>query len=181
MIVLNSPKGWTGPKMIDGKQVENNFRSHQVPLAVDAEHPDNVTVLETWLKSYKPEELFDDQGRLRPELAALTPAGKRRMGANPHANGGSFMKELNLPDFREYAIPITQRSAPKAMCMPWGRIYEMLYSKTRSGEILEYSVRTNSSPTDWRQCLKQQIGNGRAVYAPLTKICTRRVWCWIPC
>jgi xylulose-5-phosphate/fructose-6-phosphate phosphoketolase len=110
MIVFNSPKGWTGPKVIDGKQVENNFRSHQVPLAVDATCPDNVAVLEEWLKSYKPEELFDENGTLLPELAALAPTGQRRMGANPHANGGSFLRELELPDFRNYAVEIKQRS-----------------------------------------------------------------------
>jgi len=111
MIVLSSPKGWTGPKVIDGKQIENNFRSHQVPLAVDAAHPDNVAVLEQWLKSYKPEELFDENGVLLPELAALAPTGERRMGANPHANGGGFMRELNLPDFRSYAVAIEHRGA----------------------------------------------------------------------
>lgn len=110
MIVLNSPKGWTGPKTIGGKQIENNFLSHQVPLAVDAAHPDNVAALEQWLKSYKPEELFDDNGALLPELAALAPTGARRMGANPHANGGGLMRELDLPDFRDYAVTIEQRS-----------------------------------------------------------------------
>jgi len=110
MIVLNSPKGWTGPKVIDGKHIEDNFRAHQVPLAVDATCPDNVAVLEAWLKSYKPEELFDENGALLPELAALAPAGERRMGANPHANGGGFMRELDLPDFRNYAVTIEQRS-----------------------------------------------------------------------
>ena len=109
MIVLNSPKGWTGPKMIDGKHVENNFRSHQVPLAVDETCPDNVQALEGWLKSYKPEELFDDNGLLLPELASLAPAGERRMGANPHANGGGFLRELDLPDFRSYAVKVNYR------------------------------------------------------------------------
>lgn len=111
MIVLNSPKGWTGPKTIGGKQIENNFLSHQVPLAVDAAHPDNIGVLEQWLKSYKPEELFDENGALLPELAALAPTGARRMGANPHANGGGLMRELDLPDFRDYAVTIERRSA----------------------------------------------------------------------
>jgi xylulose-5-phosphate/fructose-6-phosphate phosphoketolase len=109
MIILNSPKGWTGPKVIDGKQIEGNFRSHQVPLAVDEAHPDNVAVLEQWLKSYRPEELFDDQGALLPELKALAPTGNRRMGANPHANGGGFIRELMLPDFRDYAADIEYR------------------------------------------------------------------------
>ncbi len=111
MIVLASPKGWTGPKTIDGKQIEGNFRSHQVPLAVDAAHPDNVAVLEDWLKSYKPEELFDQNGTLLPELAALAPVGQHRMGANPHANGGSFLRELELPDFRDYAVTVEYRGA----------------------------------------------------------------------
>lgn len=110
MIILNSPKGWLGPKTIDGKQIEDSFRSHQVPLAVDTAHPENVAVLEEWLKSYRPEELFDDKGSLLPELALLAPQGHRRMGANPHANGGSFMRELNLPDFRSYAVNVEQRS-----------------------------------------------------------------------
>ena len=110
MIVLNSPKGWTGPKTVDGKQVEGNFRSHQVPLAVDDAHQENVGILEEWLKSYKPEELFGTNGALLPEIAALAPSGQRRMGANPHANGGSFLRELELPDFRDYAVNIKQRS-----------------------------------------------------------------------
>jgi len=85
MIVLRSPKGWTGPKVVDGLQVEGTFRAHQVPLLVDADHPDHVKQLESWMKSYKPEELFDENGRLIPELAELAPKGDRRMGANPHA------------------------------------------------------------------------------------------------
>lgn len=109
MIVLNSPKGWTGPKIVDGHQVENNFRSHQVPLLVDASHPDNLKRLEQWLKSYKPEELFDDDGRLLPEIAGLVPSGEQRMGANPHANGGGILRELRLPDFRDYAVNIEHR------------------------------------------------------------------------
>ncbi len=110
MIILNSPKGWTGPKIIDGHQIENSFRSHQVPLAVDKSHPENVAVLETWLKSYQPHELFDDNGRLRPELAELAPTNERRMSANSHANGGSLLRELHLPDFRDYAVAIAERS-----------------------------------------------------------------------
>ena len=109
MIVLNSPKGWTGPKTVGGVQLEGSFRSHQVPLPVNADVPQNVTLLEAWLKSYKPEELFDANGTLLPGIAALAPAGLRRMGANPHANGGGFLRELDLPDFREYAVTIQNR------------------------------------------------------------------------
>ena len=103
MIVLRSPKGWTGPKTVDGVQIEGTSRAHQVPLLVDSEHPDHVRLLENWMKSYKAEELFDRNGRLIPELAELAPQGDRRMGANPHANGGILLRDLVMPDFRDYA------------------------------------------------------------------------------
>ena len=114
MIVLRSPKGWTGPKMVDGLPVEGTFRSHQVPLLVDSEHPGHVQQLETWMKSYEPEELFDQQGRLRPELAELAPAGERRMGANPHANGGALLRDLRMPDFRTHAVTVPSPGAVDA-------------------------------------------------------------------
>jgi xylulose-5-phosphate/fructose-6-phosphate phosphoketolase len=103
MIVLQSPKGWTGPKWVDGLQVEGTFRSHQVPISNPAAHPEHLRLLEEWLRSYRPEELFDPRGRLNPQLAALAPTGVRRMGANPHANGGILLRDLRMPDFREYA------------------------------------------------------------------------------
>jgi len=107
MIVLASPKGWTGPKAIDGKANEGTFRSHQVPLAVSATAPpEHLRQLEAWLKSYGPEELFDARGRLNPELASLAPQGARRMGSNPHANGGLLLRELRMPDFRDYAVDV---------------------------------------------------------------------------
>jgi xylulose-5-phosphate/fructose-6-phosphate phosphoketolase len=106
MIVLRSPKGWTGPKMVDGLQVEGTFRAHQVPLIVDPAHPEHVAQLESWMKSYKAEELFDDGGRLMPELAELAPKGDRRMGANPHANGGILLHDLRMPDFRAHAVHV---------------------------------------------------------------------------
>ncbi len=107
MIVLRSPKGWTGPKMVEGRQIEGSFRAHQVPLSDPAAHPEHLVMLESWLRSYRPEELFDDRGRLKPELAALAPVGARRMGANPHANGGKLLRALQMPDFRSYAEPVT--------------------------------------------------------------------------
>ncbi len=107
MIVLNSLKGWTGPEYVDGKQIEGTFRAHQVPLSDPAEHPEHLQLLEDWLRSYKPEELFDEQGRLMPELAELAPQGDRRMGANPHANGGLMLRDLNMPDYREYAVDVS--------------------------------------------------------------------------
>jgi xylulose-5-phosphate/fructose-6-phosphate phosphoketolase len=106
VIVLRSPKGWTGPKEVDGLAIEGTFRSHQVPLLVDANHAGHVAALESWLKSYKPEELFDNAGQLVPELAALAPAGDRRMGANPHANGGMLLHDLRLPDYPTYAVAV---------------------------------------------------------------------------
>jgi xylulose-5-phosphate/fructose-6-phosphate phosphoketolase len=106
MIVLNSPKGWTGPKFVDGLQIEGTFRAHQVPLQIDNDHPGHLELLEDWLKSYRPEELFDESGRLLEELAELAPVGERRMGANPHANGGLLLKELLMPDFRKYAVDV---------------------------------------------------------------------------
>jgi len=104
MIVLRTPKGWTGPKVVDGKPVENTWRAHQVPVTDFASHPDHLKILEDWMKSYKPEELFDDSGKLQAEFAELAPKGNRRMGANPHANGGLLLKSLNMPDFQEYAV-----------------------------------------------------------------------------
>jgi xylulose-5-phosphate/fructose-6-phosphate phosphoketolase len=106
MIVLATPKGWTGPKMVDGQKIEGTFRAHQVPLSDPAAHPGHLAQLETWLRSYRPEGLFDVNGRLLPELAALAPLGDRRMGANPHANGGSLLKDLIMPAFRDYAVDV---------------------------------------------------------------------------
>ena len=106
MIVLRTPKGWTGPKEVDGLAVEGTFRAHQVPLAGVRENPEHLAMLEAWMRSYRPEELFDDHGTLRPELAALPPTGRRRMSANPHANGGLLLTDLELPDFRDYAVDV---------------------------------------------------------------------------
>ena len=105
MIVLRTPKGWTGPKEVDGLKTEGHWRSHQVPFG-DLSNPQHLALLEAWMKSYRVQELFDADGRLRPELAALAPAGNRRMGANPHANGGLLLRDLELPDFRRYAVTV---------------------------------------------------------------------------
>jgi xylulose-5-phosphate/fructose-6-phosphate phosphoketolase len=111
MIVLRTPKGWTGPKEVDGVPVEGTWRSHQVPLAGLFDNPAHVTLLEQWMKSYRPKELFDESGRLRAELAGLAPVGERRMSANPHTNGGLLLKDLKLPDFRTYALEVTRRGS----------------------------------------------------------------------
>jgi xylulose-5-phosphate/fructose-6-phosphate phosphoketolase len=118
MIVLRSPKGWTGPKFVDGKPTEGTFRSHQVPMG-EMDQPGHVKVLEDWLKSYRPEELFDETGKLRAELAGLAPSGERRMSANPHANGGLLLQDLHLPDFTDYAVEVT---APGAVSVEATRV-----------------------------------------------------------
>jgi xylulose-5-phosphate/fructose-6-phosphate phosphoketolase len=114
MIVLETPKGWTGPRMVDGLQVEGTYRAHQVPLAEPRTNPEHLALLERWLRSYRPDELFDDGGRLRPELAELAPRGTRRMGANPKANGGILLRGLRLPDFRRYAVAVSGPGAVEA-------------------------------------------------------------------
>ncbi len=123
MIVLKSPKGWTGPKVVDGVQIEGTFHAHQVPLSDPAAHPEHLQMLEDWLRSYRPEELFDAKGRLMPELAELAPQGQRRMGANPHANGGMLMRDLRMPDYLRLCGRCSRagRAAASATRTCWGR------------------------------------------------------------
>ncbi len=139
MIVVRSPKGWTGPKMVNGKPNEGTFRAHQVPLAVSASAPpEHLAQLEAWLRSYRPEELFDGKGRLKPELAALAPTGNRRMGANPQANGGLLLRDLRMPDFRDYGVAVP---APGAV----------LASDTFvAGQFLRDIIRLNHEPNNFR-------------------------------
>ncbi len=114
MIVLRTPKGWTGPKVVDGKPAEGSWRSHQVPFSDMSEKSGHVQLLEAWMKSYKAEELFDAKGKLKPELAELAPTGQRRMGSNPHANGGELLRALKMPDFRDYAVQVPSPGAAEA-------------------------------------------------------------------
>jgi xylulose-5-phosphate/fructose-6-phosphate phosphoketolase len=138
MIILRTPKGWTGPKVVDGVQIEGTFRAHQVPVTDLDSKPDHLKILEQWMKSYKAEELFDNKGRLVPELAALAPKGKRRMGMNPHANGGLLLQDLKLPDFCRYAV-----SVPRP-----GVIYE---ESTRVlGRFLRDVIKENESARNFR-------------------------------
>jgi xylulose-5-phosphate/fructose-6-phosphate phosphoketolase len=131
MIVLRTPKGWTGPKTIKGHKVEGSWRSHQVPFSDVRGNPANLELLDSWLRSYKPEELFDADGRLLPELKALAPEGRRRISANPHTNGGILRRELKLPDFRAYAVDVTQAG-------------KVLQENTRPlGEFLRDTMREN--------------------------------------
>ena len=114
MIVLRSPKGWTGPKVVDGKPIEGTWRAHQVPVADLQSKPEHLKILEDWMRSYRPEELFDKNGKLIPELAELAPKGERRMGANPHANGGLLLRDLVMPDFRDYAVSVPKPGTENA-------------------------------------------------------------------
>jgi xylulose-5-phosphate/fructose-6-phosphate phosphoketolase len=115
MIVLRSPKGWTGPKVVDGLPVENSFRAHQVPIMIDS--PEHLKELSTWLRSYHPERLFDKGGHFRPDLKELAPKGNQRIGSNPHANGGLLLKDLKMPDFRKYAFPVNKHGSTDAQDM----------------------------------------------------------------
>ncbi|MDE5539669.1 MAG: phosphoketolase family protein, partial [Bacilli bacterium] len=117
MIILKTPKGWTGPKIVEEKIVEGTFRAHQVPLAVDKEHDTNLEILESWLKSYRPQELFDSNGALKRGLQELIPDEYRRMGANPNANGGKILRELNIPNFRKYMLDVKEPGDLKASDM----------------------------------------------------------------
>ena len=139
MIVLRSLKGWTGPKVIDGLPVEGTFRAHQVPLSVSSSTPpEHLEQLESWMRSYKPEELFDEHGRLLPELAELAPKGDRRMGANPHANGGKLLRELHMPDFRNYAVKVPAPTAVEA-----GNVHVL-------GPFLRDVIKLNEDPRNFR-------------------------------
>ena len=138
MLVLRTPKGWTGPKMVDGIQIEGTFRAHQVPVTEIRSNPAHLRILEEWMKSYRPEELFDDNGALRAELAELAPRGTRRMGANPHANGGQLLKDLIMPDFREYAVAV-----PK----PGGAVAA---ATSLSGNFLRDVMKRNSHHRNFR-------------------------------
>ncbi len=138
MIILRTPKGWTGPKVVDGKPVEDTWRAHQVPLTDFAKHPDHVKMLEDWMKSYKPEELFDKAGKIVPEIAELAPLGNRRMGANLHANGGLLLRDLSIPDFRDYAFKVTKPGT------------EFAESTRALGQLLRDVMRLNDANKNFR-------------------------------
>ena len=146
-IVLRTPKGWTGPKVVDGLPVEGTFRAHQVPLAQVRSRPDHLARLEQWMRSYEPEEQFDRDGRLVPELAALAPHGERRMGANPHANGGRLLVDLDLPDFRAYALAVERHGA------------ELHESPRQLGQMLRDVYTRN--PTNFRLVCPDEVNSNR--------------------
>jgi xylulose-5-phosphate/fructose-6-phosphate phosphoketolase len=158
VIVLRTPKGWTGPKELDGHAIEGSWRAHQVPIADVRQNPAHLKVLEKWMRTYRPEDLFDAQGALIPELRALSPLGPRRMGKNPHANGGLLRQALKLPDFRAYAVPVTTRGTK-------------LYENTKPlGEFLRDVLRQN--PTTFRVFGPDETASNRlqAVYQASKKI-----------
>ncbi|MGB5773294.1 MAG: phosphoketolase family protein, partial [Sedimenticolaceae bacterium] len=138
MIILRTPKGWTGPETVDGKPIEGTFRAHQVPVTNFVKEPEHLKILEQWMKSYRPEELFDDQGRLIAELAELAPKGERRMGANPHANGGMLLHDLRMPDFRDYTVKVPKPG-------------EVVAEATRAqGEFMRDVMRLNAEARNFR-------------------------------
>jgi xylulose-5-phosphate/fructose-6-phosphate phosphoketolase len=149
MIILRSLKGWTGPKAVDGKPVEGTFRAHQVPVADFAAQPEHVNILEQWMKSYRPEELFDASGRLAAELAELAPTGERRMSANPHANGGMLLRDLIMPDFRDYAISV---STPGAVCAEATRV---------QGEFIRDVLKLNAEARNFRVFSPDETASNR--------------------
>jgi xylulose-5-phosphate/fructose-6-phosphate phosphoketolase len=156
MIILRTPKGWTGPKEVDGKPVEGTWRAHQVPMS-DMDSPEHLRILETWMQSYRPRELFDPSGALVPELAALAPIGTRRMSASPHANGGLLLRDLRLPDFREYAVAVKEPGAVDAQA-------------TRvQGEFIRDVVKAN--PTTFRIVSPDETSSNR--WGPVFDVTTR--------
>jgi xylulose-5-phosphate/fructose-6-phosphate phosphoketolase len=160
-IILRSPKGWTGPKEVDGKKVEGFWRAHQVPIANARDNPAHLRLLEEWMRSYEPQSLFDERGRLRPELAAMAPSGKKRMGSNPHTNGGSLRRELNLPTYRDYAVDVPSPGESTA-------------EATRVlGEYLRDVLRLNAEARNFRLMGPDETSSNRldAVFEA-----TERVW-----
>ena len=160
MIVMRTPKGWTGPKIVDGKPVEDTWRAHQVPVADFQKNPEHLKILEDWMRSYKPQELFDQKGRLVTELAELAPKGDRRMGANPHANGGSLLKDLTLPDFRDYAVKVLKPGA------------EFAESTRVLGKMLRDIMKMNAQSMNFRVFGPDETASNRleALYEATSKV-----------
>ena len=152
VIILRTPKGWTGPKEVDGKIIEGSFRAHQVPVTIDEEHPENLEILEKWLRSYKPEELFDKNGKVLEEIKELTPAGYRRMGANPNANGGKLLRELRLPDFRNYKVDVKIPGNTEAQDM------------TELGKYVRDIIKYNEDSKNYRVFAPDETASNRLNY-----------------
>ena len=161
MIVLRTPKGWTCPKEIDGKRTEDYWRSHQVPMGAMHEVPEHVPILEAWMKSYRPDELFTEEGGLRPELAATAPKGDRRMSANPHTNGGLLLRDLRLPAYTDYAVPVTSPGAVTAeSTRVMGRYLRDVMALNMSRETSGFSALTRTTRTAGRMRSKSPTAHG---------------------
>jgi xylulose-5-phosphate/fructose-6-phosphate phosphoketolase len=155
IIVLRTPKGWTGPNEVDGKKVEGSWRSHQVPLGELHDNPDHVRLLEEWMKSYRPDELFDSSGRLVADLAALAPTGERRMGANPHANGGLELRDLEMPDFRHYAVDVPRPGGADAEATRvMGRFLRDIMAANRPARNFRIFSPDENDSNRWRDILE---------------------------
>ena len=176
MIILKTPKGWTGPKEVDGLKTEGFWRSHQVPFAEMATKPAHVKLLEQWMKSYRPDELFDDAGVLKPEIAALAPAGIRRMSANPHANGGLLMRELELPEITDYAVTVATPGGHDAEATAVMAGYcAMSCAPARRCGTFDCSARTRRHPTAYRTCSRRPTVRGTRRRCRTTIISRRTV------
>jgi xylulose-5-phosphate/fructose-6-phosphate phosphoketolase len=160
MIIMRTPKGWTGPKIVDGRPVEDTWRAHQVPLTDFVKNPGHVKMLEDWMKSYQPEELFDKTGKFIPEFAELAPSGNRRMGANLHANGGLLLRDLSIPDFRDYALPVTKPGT------------EFAESTRILGQLLRDIMRRNAENKNFRVFGPDETASNRldALYEATDKV-----------
>ncbi len=160
MIVMRTPKGWTGPKVVDGKPVEDTWRAHQVPVAEFKKHPDHLKILEDWMKSYKPDELFDENGKLVADVAELAPKGDRRMGANPHANGGWLLKDLTMPNFRDYALKVAKPGT------------EFAESTRVLGKMLRDIMKVNAGSRNFRVFGPDETASNRleALYETTSKV-----------
>ena len=178
MIVLCTPKGWTCPKEVDGLPIEGTFRAHQVPVADVRGNPAHLKILEDWLRSYRPEELFDESGGLRRALQALAPTGIRRMSANPHANGGLLLQDLDLPDFRRYGVTV---ETPGVASVEPTRVLGNFPPGCHQGRIpppFGSSVPMRRSRTGCLQCSRRPIGSGRPRWCPGTSFWRRRAASW---
>jgi xylulose-5-phosphate/fructose-6-phosphate phosphoketolase len=167
MIVLRTPKGWTGPAVVDGLPVEGTWRAHQVPLAETRSNPEHRAQLETWMRSYRPEMLFDQDGRLVPELQALAPTGARCMSANAHANGGLLMRDLVMPDFRDFAVPVQRPAAGSSQAT---RVLGDFLAGViaRNPDRFRLMALTRPPPTGCPACSRRRTGPGTPLPCPVT-------------
>jgi xylulose-5-phosphate/fructose-6-phosphate phosphoketolase len=182
MIVLRSPKGWTGPKIVDGLEIEGTFRARQVPMIVDASHPEHVAELESWMKSYRAQELFHADGRLIAELAELAPKGERRMSANPHTNGGLLLHDLAMPDFQSYGVDVPTPGGVKAEdCRVLGVFLPDVIKLNEAQSNFRLFGPTRPFRTFSPPSSRPPIASGRPRLSMATSSWRRPAGCWTPC